>query len=103
MRTPPTTTPTPETSSVAAPQSPIAVPRLAPVKTLVRIDIEDGIRNPPPIPEIAMPPIRTSAVGAAAAMIEPIANSVAPIRNIRLRPKMSEIRPAAIRSAVIGM
>ncbi len=103
VRTPPINTPIPETSSVAAPHMPIAVPRRSPVKTLVRIDIDDGMIIAPPAPARAIPPIRTSIPGAAAAISEPIPKSSVPISMKRLRPKMSASRPAAIRNDENGI
>ena len=59
VRTPPTTTPMPETSSVAAPHRPIARPRPAPTNTLVRIDIDEGMSSAPPTPETAIAAMST--------------------------------------------
>ncbi len=103
VSTPPISTPMPETSSVAAPHMPIAVPRRSPVKTFVSTDIEEGMISAPPLPARAMPAIRTSIPGAAAARIEPAANSAVPSSRKRLRPKTSASRPAAIRKAEKGI
>ena len=103
VSSPPTSTPAPETSSVAAPHIPIAKPRRSPVKTLVSSDIDDGISSAPPIPESAMPPISICTSPAAAASAEPPAKSAVPVTSMRRRPKTSASRPAAISSAANGM
>ena len=59
VRTPPMTTPMPETSSVAAPHRPMARPRPAPTNTLVRMDIDEGMSSAPPTPETAIAAMST--------------------------------------------
>ncbi len=103
VSSPPIRTPAPETSSVAAPHMPIANPRRSPVNTLVSSDIDDGISNAPPIPESAIPAIRTCTSGATAAIAEPPANRADPRTSIRRRPNTSASLPAAIRKAANGM
>lgn len=103
VSTPPTRTPTPETSSVAAPHRPIAMPRLEPRKTSVTIDIDDGISSAPPAPASAIPAISTSTPGLAAASTDPPPKSRHPHSSIRRRPNTSASRPPVISSAENGI
>jgi hypothetical protein len=96
---PPAMGPTAIPIPVVPDQMPMARARSrSPVKTLVRIDSVDGMIAAPPMPMKAREAMSQSGERANAERAEPVANTIRPARNTRLRPMWSPTLPRTSRS-----
>ena len=90
---PPTTGPMPSARPEMPAHRPSARPSSGPLKVLVMIESDPGIRNAAPAP--CTPRKNTSSLiePDSPAPIEPSVNTTSPARNMRLRPNTSPRRP----------